>query len=124
MAEDDEGRRGSGAAVVLLNELVSLKFPYTVCVVLHFLESEAAAARSRVCLKFTSTVERTKKREDLLEDGDQKVEQKYIGEEEVNAQHDDGEPLREGRGLVLIQHRTFGLQGVGAVHAAGVQVKF
>lgn len=41
MAEDDEWRGRSGAAVVLLNELVSLKLPYSVCVVLDFLESKA-----------------------------------------------------------------------------------
>lgn len=42
MAEDDERRGGSRAAVVLLNQLVSLKLPYSVCVVLNFLEREAA----------------------------------------------------------------------------------
>ena len=41
MTEDDERRRGSRAAVVLLNELVSLKLPYPVCVVLNLLESKA-----------------------------------------------------------------------------------
>ena len=41
MAEDDERGRGSGAAVVLLDKLVSLKLPYPVCVVLNFLEREA-----------------------------------------------------------------------------------
>lgn len=41
MAEDDERRRGSRAAVVLLNKLVSLKLPYSVCVVLNFLERKA-----------------------------------------------------------------------------------
>lgn len=42
MAEDDKRRRGSRAAVVLLNQLVSLKLPYSVRVVLNFLERKAA----------------------------------------------------------------------------------
>lgn len=42
VAEDDERRRSSRATVVLLNELVSLKFPYSVGVLLHFLKCEAA----------------------------------------------------------------------------------
>lgn len=61
--------------------------------------------------------------ENSLEDSYQQVEQQYVGEEQVDTQHDDGEPLGEGRGLVFIQHRTLGLHTVGAVHAAGVDVK-
>lgn len=41
MAEDDQRRRGSWAAVVLLDQLVSLELPYPVRVVLHLLEGEA-----------------------------------------------------------------------------------
>lgn len=41
MTEQDEGRRGRRAAVVLFDQLVSLKLPYPVGVVLHFLECEA-----------------------------------------------------------------------------------
>ena len=41
MAEDDERRRGTGVAVVLLDELVSLKLPNSVCVVLNLLECKA-----------------------------------------------------------------------------------
>lgn len=47
MAEDDERWRSSGAAVVLFNELVSLKLPYFVCVVLHFLECKAVEKAHR-----------------------------------------------------------------------------
>lgn len=42
VAEDDERRRSSRATVVLLDELVSLKFPYSVGVLLNFLKREAA----------------------------------------------------------------------------------
>lgn len=42
VAEDDERGWSSGATVVLLNELVSLKFPYSVGVLLNFLKREAA----------------------------------------------------------------------------------
>lgn len=41
MAEDDERRRGGWAAVVLLDQLVSLKLPNSVCVVLNGLERKA-----------------------------------------------------------------------------------
>lgn len=41
MTEDDERRRSSGVAVVLFDELISLKLPYSVRVVLHFLERKA-----------------------------------------------------------------------------------
>lgn len=41
MAENAKRRRKSRTAVILLNELISLKLPYPVCVVLHFLEGEA-----------------------------------------------------------------------------------
>lgn len=41
MAEDDKWRRCSRAAVVLLNQLISLKLPYPVCVILNLLEREA-----------------------------------------------------------------------------------
>lgn len=61
--------------------------------------------------------------EDLLEDSNEQVEQQYVGKEQVNTKHDDGEPLGEGGGLVPIQHRTLGLQMIGAVHAAGVDIK-
>lgn len=42
VAEDYERRRRSRAAVVLLDELISLEFPYSVGVLLNFLEREAA----------------------------------------------------------------------------------
>lgn len=41
VAEDDERRGRSRAAVILLNELISLKLPYSVGVVLNFLERKA-----------------------------------------------------------------------------------
>ena len=44
-----------------------------------------------------------------LEDGDEQVQQQYVGKEQVNTKHDDGEPLGEGWHLVFIQHRTLGL---------------
>lgn len=61
--------------------------------------------------------------ESSLEDSYEQVEQQDVGKEQVNAKHDDSEPLREGRGLVFIQHRTLGLQSIRAVHAAGLDVK-
>lgn len=47
--------------------------------------------------------------EDSLEDSYEQVEQQYVGKEQVNTKHDDGEPLREGRRLAFIQHRTLWL---------------
>lgn len=41
MAEDDERRRGGWSAVVLFNQLISLKLPYSVRVVLNLLERKA-----------------------------------------------------------------------------------
>lgn len=41
MTEDDEGRRGAWATVVLLNQLISLKLPDFIGVVLDLLECEA-----------------------------------------------------------------------------------
>ena len=41
MTEDDKRRRSSRTAVVLFDQLISLELPYTVCVVLHFLEGKA-----------------------------------------------------------------------------------
>lgn len=61
--------------------------------------------------------------ENSLEDSYEQVEQQYVGKEQVNAKHGDGEPLREGWGLVFIQHRTLGLQTIRAIHAAGVYIK-
>lgn len=61
--------------------------------------------------------------ENSLEDGYEQVEQQDVGKEQVNTKHDDGEPLGEGWCLVFVQHRTLGLQRIGAVHAAGVDVK-
>lgn len=61
--------------------------------------------------------------ENSLEDGYEQIEQQYVGKEQVNTKHDDGEPLGEGWRLVFIQHGTLGLQRIGAVHAAGVYVK-
>lgn len=34
--------------------------------------------------------------ENSLEDGYEQVEQQYVGKEQVDTQHDDGEPLWEG----------------------------
>lgn len=42
VAEDNERRWRSRAAVVLLDELISLEFPYSVGVLLNLLEREAA----------------------------------------------------------------------------------
>lgn len=61
--------------------------------------------------------------ENSLEDSYEQVEQQYVGKEQVNTKHDDGEPLREGWCLVFIQHRTLGLQRIAAIHAAGIYVK-
>lgn len=58
-----------------------------------------------------------------LEDSYEQVQQQYVGKEQVNAEQDDGEPLGEGWRLVFIEHRTHGLQTIGAVHGAGVDVK-
>lgn len=61
--------------------------------------------------------------ENSLEDGYEQVEQQNVGKQQVHTEHDDGEPLGEGRHLLLIQHRTLGFQRVGGVHAAGVHVE-
>lgn len=47
MAEDDKWRRCSRAAVVLLNQLISLKLPYPVCVFLNLLEREAVNVNTK-----------------------------------------------------------------------------
>lgn len=59
-----------------------------------------------------------------LEDGYEQVEQQYVGEEQVNAKHDDGEPFWEGWHLVVIEHGTLGPQRIAAIHGAGVDVEF
>lgn len=61
--------------------------------------------------------------ENSLEDSYEQVEQQYVGKEQVNTKHDDGEPLGEGRCLVFVQHWTLGLQRIDAIHAARVYVK-
>lgn len=61
--------------------------------------------------------------EHSLEDGYEQVEQQYVGKEQVNTEHDDGEPLRECWGLAFVQHGTLWLQRIGAVHTARVEVK-
>lgn len=63
------------------------------------------------------------RRRGSLEDRYEQVEQQDVGEKQVNTEHDDGEPLREGWCLVFIQHGTLGLQRVGAIQGAGVYVK-
>lgn len=40
--------------------------------------------------------------ENSLEDGYEQVEQQYVGKKQVNTEHDDGEPLREGWCLTFI----------------------
>lgn len=56
--------------------------------------------------------------EHSLEDSDEQVEQQNVGKEQINAKHDDGEPLGEGGHLVFIQHRTLWLQTICAINAA------
>lgn len=59
-----------------------------------------------------------------LEHGDQEVEQQDIGEEQVQAEHRDREPLGKGRCLPRrIDLRAFGLVGVRAIGAAAFQVE-
>lgn len=134
MAEDDERRRGSRAAVVLLDQLVSLKLPNPVRVVLNGLERKAVqkhnesprvtrAHRGRGNAQMMTGVRLKDVMGNLLEDGYEQVEQQYVGKEQVNTEHGDGEPLGEGWRLVFIQHRTLGLQRIAASQAAGVQVK-
>lgn len=125
MAEDDKRRRGSRAAVVLLNELVSLKLPYPVCVVLNLLESKAAQEQKESSHNsHLGLTEKTRSVwENSLEDSYEQVEQQNVGKQQVHTEHDDGEPLGEGRRLVVIQNGTLGLQTIRAVQAAGVYVK-
>lgn len=132
VAEDNERRWRSRAAVVLLDELISLEFPYSVGVLLNLLEREAARQTQK-----EERVERLREQgctrggggdfkdgeTHSLEDSYEQVQQQYVGEEQVDAEQDDGEPLGEGWCLVFIEHRTLGLQTIRAVHGAGVDVK-
>lgn len=56
MAENDERRRSSGAAVVLLDEFVSLEFPYSVGVLLNFFKREAVQQTHRERVKSRAAV--------------------------------------------------------------------
>lgn len=60
----------------------------------------------------------------LLEHGDEEVKQQDVGEEKIEAQQGDRQPLGEG-GLPLgrVDLGAFGLVGVGAIGAALVQVE-
>lgn len=58
-----------------------------------------------------------------LEDGDEEVEQKDVGEQQIDTQHDDGQPFWEGRYVFIVQHGTFGLQRIGAVHTTAAHIK-
>ncbi len=58
-----------------------------------------------------------------LEDGDEEVEQKDVGEQQIDTQHEDGQPFREGRHVLVVQHGTFGLQYIGAVHSTAAHVE-
>lgn len=58
-----------------------------------------------------------------LEDGDEEVEQKDVGEQQIDTQHEDGQPLWEGRHVLIVQHGTFGLQRIGAVHTTAAHIK-
>lgn len=64
-----------------------------------------------------------RRRANVLKDGYEQVEQQNVGKEQVNAKHDDGEPLGEGGQLVVVQHRTLWLQTIRAVDAARLDVK-
>lgn len=64
-----------------------------------------------------------RRRANVLKDGYEQVEQQNVGKEQVNAKHDDGEPLGEGGHLVVVQHRTLWLQTIRAVDAARLDVK-
>lgn len=46
VAEDDEGRGDARAAEVLLNQLVPLEFPDSICVVLHLLKGIAVGTET------------------------------------------------------------------------------
>lgn len=59
----------------------------------------------------------------LLEDGDEEVEEQYVGKQQVNTQHNDGQPFREDWKVVIIQHGTLGLQCICAIHSAAVYTK-
>ena len=60
----------------------------------------------------------------LLEHGDEEVEQQDVGEEQVEAEQDDRQPLGEG-GLPprRVDLGALGLVGVGAIGAAMIQVE-
>lgn len=112
--------------MVLLNELVALKFPDFVSVVLNLLEGVAAEDDQERLnwLKLRQAGLRTAQPGDnSLEDGDEQVEQQDVGKEQINAKQDDGDPLGEGGHQLFIQHRALWLQPVGAVDAARLDVK-
>ena len=58
-----------------------------------------------------------------LEDGDEQVEQQDVGKKQITTQQNDGEPLRECWGVVIIQNRALGLQWVSRIHSALAHVK-
>lgn len=107
--------------MVLLNELVPLKLPDFVGVVLDLLECEATQGRGGVWLRLR--LGRMWSGENSLEDSYEQVEQQDVGKEQVDAKHDDGEPLGEGGHLVVVQHRAFWLQVIRAVNGALLYVK-
>ena len=59
----------------------------------------------------------------LLEDGNEEVKEQYVGKQQVNTQHDDGQPFREDWHIIVIQDWTLGLQRICAINTATVHGK-
>lgn len=114
--------------MVLPDQLVALKFPDFVSVVLNLLECETVWDNTEKPngLKLGQGLNwgrRAVTGENSLEDSNEQVEQQNVGKEQINAKHDDGEPLGEGGHLVFIQHRALWLQAICAINATRLYVK-
>lgn len=143
MAEEDEGWRCRWAAVVLLNEVVPLELPDLIRVLLDLLKrvagdraqasavqgsKEAPLVCTLPCLgPSKASVIHSQDRgsgSDSLEHGDEEVQEEDVGEEQVQAQQDDRQPLREdGLLVVFVGLWALGLVGVSPIGAALINVE-
>jgi len=58
-----------------------------------------------------------------LEDSDEEVEQQNVGEQQIDTQHDDGQPFGEHRQAIVVHLGAFGLQRVRGFQTAAALIK-
>lgn len=97
VADDDEGRSQSGAAVVFYDQVIALELPEDVCILLHHLEGVAVEKWYELLFQFefVSSVVKWTHESNISrpEHGNKEIQQEHIGDQQVDDKQQNDKPV-------------------------------